>query len=133
MVRLLYNHLLEFGDEIKNIDFFIYSIGGHGEVPWKIVSMIREFCNNFSILIPFKAYSAATLIALGADSIVMGRKAELGPVDPSISSQFHPANEFLKEKKPLDIGVEDITAFVNFIKDRVGLTDQKSLGMTTAS
>lgn len=130
VVRLIYNHLLELpqGQDTENIDFFIYSTGGHGDVPWKLVPMFREFCKNFSVLIPFKAYSAATLIALGADSIVLGKKAELGPVDPSISSPFHPKDEFKKESAPLKIGVEDITAFVNFIKERVGLTDQAALG-----
>lgn len=69
-----------------------------------------------------------TLIALGCDKIIMGKKAELGPVDPSISSVFHPKNDYKPISEPLQIGVEDITAFVNFIKDRVGLTDQSALG-----
>lgn len=58
VVRLIYNHLLSFPNDTQNIDFFIYSTGGHGDVPWKIIPMMREFCTNLSALIPFKAYSA---------------------------------------------------------------------------
>lgn len=128
VVRLIYNHLLSFPNDTKSIDFFIYSTDGHGDVPWKIIPMMREFCENLSALIPFKAYSATTFIALGCDKIIMGRKAELGPVDPSITSAFNPKNEYKRGCEPLPIGVEDITAFVSFVKDKVGLTDQSALG-----
>ena len=127
VVRLIYDHLIDLPSNTENIDLFIYSAGGDGAVPWKIIPMLREFCNNLCVLIPFRAYSAATLIALGADKIIMGKKAELGPVDPSISSVFHPENEFRKNT-PLAIGVEDVTAFVNFVKEKVQITDQTALG-----
>jgi len=50
----------------KNIDLFLFSSGGDTMVPWRIVSMIREYCDKFSVLIPHKAHSAATMISLGA-------------------------------------------------------------------
>src|SRR5574341_1291479 len=69
-VRPLYDHLISIGNN-KKIDLFIYSRGGDVSVPWRIVSMFREFCDEFSILVPYKAHSAATLLSLGADNIVM--------------------------------------------------------------
>src|SRR5271169_3468979 len=53
--------------KIKNIDLFLYSAGGDTLVPWRLVSMIREYCSKFSVVVPYKAHSAATMIALGAD------------------------------------------------------------------
>jgi len=53
-----------------NIDLFLYSTGGDTMVPWRLVSMIREYCDKFSVLIPYKAHSAATMISLGADEIL---------------------------------------------------------------
>lgn len=38
------------------------------------------------VVIPYRAKSAATLIALGADRIVMSDSSELGPIDPLIGS-----------------------------------------------
>jgi hypothetical protein len=36
--------------------------------------MIREFCDEFNVLIPYKAHSAATLLSLGADTIIRVRR-----------------------------------------------------------
>ena len=82
----LYDHLvnLDFAGKTKKIDLYIYSRGGDVSVPWTVASMVREFCDEFNILIPYKAHSAATLRSLGADNIIMGRKAELAPIDPTL-------------------------------------------------
>jgi hypothetical protein len=114
-VRPLYDHLLSM-DKVKRLDLFLYSVGGDVSVPWRIVSMFREFCEEFSVLLPYKAYSAATLLSLGADKIVMGRKAELGPIDPYL------------ERTPLEmISVEDVKSYISFIKEKVNIHDQSAL------
>ncbi len=118
-VRPMYDHLLKFG-KVKNIDLFLYSRGGDVSTPWKIVSMIREYCENLTVLIPSKAYSAATLIALGADKIIMSPKGELGPIDPTL--EMPSTGEI---NKP--INTEDVTAYISFMKEKVNLTDQDAL------
>jgi ClpP class serine protease len=85
-VRPLYDQLLAVG-KIERIDLFLYSRGGDVSVPWRIVSMFREFCREFSVISPYKAHSAATLISLGADEIVMGKKSELSPIDPTLTKR----------------------------------------------
>jgi hypothetical protein len=107
-------------DDRKKIDLFIYSRGGASDVPWTIVSMLREYCGEgeLGVLIPYKAHSAATIIALGADEIVMGKKAELGPIDITIGrGPYNPAHPV--SKQPLPISVEDVTGFFSLL-DRVG-------------
>ena len=124
-VRPLYDHLvnLDFESEKKKIDLYIYSRGGDVSVPWRIASMFREFCDEFNILIPYKAHSAATLLSLGADNIIMGRKAELGPIDPTLSRSIDAQGTY-----PLqEISVEDVNAFLSFIKNRANINDQTAL------
>jgi len=110
------------GNEFKNIDLFIYSRGGDSDAPWSIVSTIRETFpdKNFNVLIPFRAHSAATMISLGAEEIVMTEKAELGPVDITISNSPlnppHPIN-----KHPIDISVEDVMGFIGLL-DKIDCT-----------
>lgn len=113
-VRPLYEHLLSIGKNNK-IDLFLYSRGGDVSVPWRIVTMFREFCGEFSILVPYKAHSAATLISLGADKILMGKKAELGPIDPAIGA---PGSE---------IRVEDVNSYISFVRERANINDQSAL------
>ena len=59
----------------------------------------------------------ATLIALGADEIVMGPHACLGPIDPSLTSY----------SQDYSVSVEDVMAYIDFMRERVGLSDQIAL------
>jgi hypothetical protein len=105
------------GGEFDNVDLFIFSRGGDSDAPWSIVSTIREVFpdKKFNVLIPFRAHSAATIISLGADEIVMTEKAELGPIDITISNSPlnppHPVN-----KAPIDISVEDVMGFIGLLE-----------------
>ena len=126
-VRPMYDHLLAFQNHssqpLENLDLFVYSRGGDVSVPWRIISMLREFSKNISILVPYKAYSATTMIALGTDKIVMGKKAELGPIDPTL------VKTSLSETSapPQEISVEDVSSYISFMKERVNLNDQEAL------
>ncbi|MBO8129936.1 MAG: ATP-dependent Clp protease proteolytic subunit [Candidatus Marinimicrobia bacterium] len=124
-VRPLYDHLLnlEFNENDKRIDIFLYSRGGDVSVPWRIVSMIREFCDEFNVLIPYRAQSAATLLSMGADNIVMGKKAELGPIDPTLVK----ATIGETAVPPQEIAVEDVSSFLSFIKERANINDQDAV------
>src|SRR3989338_896465 len=66
VVPIISGQLRKIG-KTENIDLFLYSSGGDTMVPWRLVSMIREYCYKFSVLVPYKAHSAATMVALGAD------------------------------------------------------------------
>jgi hypothetical protein len=125
-VRPLYDHLLalvEAAPQRRKIDLFLYSRGGDVSVPWRIVSMIREFCDEFCVLIPYKAYSATTMISMGADQIIMGKKAELGPIDPTL------VRSIIGEAAvpPTEISVEDMFSYISFMRERANISDQAAL------
>ena len=82
VVPILYRHLVDLpGDNDRAIDLLLHTNGGDGVVPWRIVTLIREFCSNFAVLVPNRAFSAGTLTALGADKIIMHPMGMLGPTD----------------------------------------------------
>lgn len=110
----------------ENIDLFLYSAGGDTMVPWRLVSMIREYCNKFSVLIPYKAHSAATMIALGADEIVMSDLSELSPIDPSTANVFNPQDPQNPQNK-IPISVEDVMAYFDLAKNKFGIKDDAEL------
>ena len=100
-----------------SIDLLILSNGGDPIVSWRIISLLREKFKHISVLIPYTAYSAATLLALGADEIIMHPFGNLGPLDPQLS--------FIDNQgKHRTISYEDITKYVEFVKD-IGITDQE--------
>ncbi|MCI2425508.1 hypothetical protein LM599_05905 [Candidatus Acetothermia bacterium] len=121
-VRPLYEHLLSVGQSAK-LDLLLYSRGGDVSVPWRIVSMFREFCDDLSVLVPYKAHSAATLVSLGADRIVMGKKAELSPIDPTLRKMTIGETT----GPPQEISVEDVNSYLSFIRERANINDQSAL------
>lgn len=125
--RIIYDHL-EAGRELaKNgVDLFIHSNGGSGTVPWRIVSLIHQYSKDVAVLVPHHAFSAATLIALGANKIIMHKMGCLGPIDPSVANIFNPPHP-LAPGQLAPISVEDVTAFFRLVKDDVGITHEDEL------
>jgi hypothetical protein len=109
-----------------NIDLFLYSTGGDTMVPWRLVSMIREYCDKFSVLVPYKAHSAATMIALGADEIVMSDLSEISPIDPSTANVFNPSDPQNPQNK-IPISVEDVMAYFDLAKNKFGIKNDEDL------
>ena len=63
----------------------INSPGGNADVADKMIMMCRQrFTGEFNVIVPDYAKSAATMVALGSDKILMGYCAELGPIDPQL-------------------------------------------------
>jgi hypothetical protein len=117
VVVWLYEHLLRLGRQ-PQIDLYLVSRGGATEVPWRIVTLIREFTDRFCVLVPFHAQSAATHICLGADEIVMTELGQLGPVDPSRQHPLLPEDKFTppgQDPRPLSISVQDLRQFLQFV------------------
>jgi len=111
VILLIHEHILA-PEERTKLDFFIYSRGGQSYVPWAIVSMFREYFHegSFSVLIPYRAHSAATVIALGADEIIMTKKTELGPVDITIDTEsYNPMGKDSRQR--LSISVDDVASY----------------------
>jgi hypothetical protein len=69
------------------LDLFINSPGGNPTTAEKIILTCRSYCDSFRVIVPSSAMSAATLIAMGSDSIVMTPTAEIGPIDPQMRMQ----------------------------------------------
>lgn len=125
IIPIFSQQLRKIGKSSK-IDLFLYSTGGDTMVPWRLVSMIREYCDTFSVLIPYKAHSAATMISLGADEIVMSDLAELSPIDPSTANVFNPSEPANPQNK-IPISVEDVMAYFDLAKNKFGIKDDAEL------
>lgn len=115
-LRELFDHIKDIPADTK-IDLLIYSRGGNSVTAWALANLIREHTNDFNVLVPFRAHSCATAIAIGANQIVMGRMGELGPIDPTLSA-------FVDNKK-VDVSTEDLSSYVTFLKKKFGIHREK--------
>jgi hypothetical protein len=76
------------------------------------------------VLIPWRAFSAATLTALGANEIVMHPMGMLGPTDPTVTTPFNPRDP---TNKILGISVEAVSAYIDLVKQDVGIQHEDEL------
>ncbi|NQV00548.1 MAG: hypothetical protein HQ537_00245 [Parcubacteria group bacterium] len=125
VVPVISGHLRKIG-KTEKIDLFLYSTGGDTMVPWRLVSMAREYCKEFSVLISYKAHSAATMISLGADEIIMSDLSELSPIDPSAANIFNPQDPNNPQNK-IPISVEDVMAYFDLAKNKFGIKNDEDL------
>ncbi len=102
------------------VDFLIVSYGGDPMVAWRIMTLIRQRVKRVSVMIPQSAYSAATLVAFGADEIVMHPNGHLGPVDMQITMPGGTGQS-------KTFSTEDISAFLDFVRDNLKITDQEHI------
>lgn len=105
--------------ESKSVDILLHSPGGRPDATERIVSILRNKFENITFLIPHSAYSAATMLALSGNTIIMHQSATLGPIDPQINGI--PARSikrgFEKVKKIIiDEGPEALPAYIPLIE-----------------
>ncbi len=116
----------------KKISLYLYSRGGNTLAGWGIVNLLRQFCDELEVIVPAKAHSTATLIAMGADRIVMTKQATLGPIDPSINGPLNPQAPGQPPNVRIPISVEDVTAYFELAKNELGVRSDSDLSSVFA-
>jgi hypothetical protein len=82
---LPFTSMLKSVGKVVNLDLVIHSPGGDGLTAEKMLDLCRRYCSGeLRVVVPLYAKSAATLLALGADRILMGETSELGPIDAQV-------------------------------------------------
>lgn len=88
-VGIDHNDLQGFAEVTKTLppgplDVIIHSPGGSPDAANSIVDFLRRKFTHIRFIVPSMAKSAATMIALSGDEILMPNSAELGPIDPQM-------------------------------------------------
>ncbi|HUK53795.1 MAG TPA: hypothetical protein VL099_10950 [Candidatus Binatia bacterium] len=87
----LYGILRSIG-KVDRLSLFIKSTGGSGQSSLRMVNLLRQFVRRLTVLVPLECESAATMMALGADRILMGPLAHLSAVDTSLTHDLSPVD-----------------------------------------
>lgn len=120
------NHLDIIGD-VEKISLLIYSNGGITLAGWSLVNLIRSFCKDFEVIIPFRCQSTATLICLGANRIIMTKQATLGPIDPSTNGFMNPQVIINGQNIRVPVSVEHVNGYLEMAKDDFGINGEREL------
>ena len=126
VIPFIYKHLEKIG-ETQKINLFLYTAGGVTISGYSIANMIREYCKEYGVIVPFKCLSTGTLMVLGANTIIMSKMGQLGPVDPSLQHPLgpeaqHPQNPAIRGK--VSVNVEDVVSFFDLAKKEAKTTSE---------
>lgn len=114
------NKVLRKLQHIKHLDVFLESGGGDIDSAYKILHLFKAYAEKITVIVPFYAKSAASLIALGADELLVCKAGELGPIDPQVrdpqTNLFVPAHS-----------IKETMSFIDEVSDpivKLSLTDK---------
>jgi hypothetical protein len=83
-VAAVYQELKAQANCSGSIDVIVHSPGGDIHSAYHIIELLRERFPVLDAVVPVYAKSAATLICLAADEILMGQISEVGPLDTQV-------------------------------------------------
>lgn len=110
---------LEILEGLKNdkLDVLIHSPGGSAEAAEAIVTILRNQFADIRFIIPNVAKSAATMLAMSGNALVLDDKSELGPIDP----QFILRREGISIVSPAQAILDQFEAAKKEIADKPNL------------
>ena len=88
-VMALHEVLREIGPR-ERLTLFVKSDGGSGMASLRMVHLLRRHAKRLTVVAPLNCASAATMLALGADTIGMGPLSYLTAVDTSLEHDLSP-------------------------------------------
>ncbi|MFK2874491.1 hypothetical protein ISP13_13185 [Dyella lipolytica] len=68
----------------EGVDLLLETHGGFTDATEKICALLRQLAPDLRVIVPRRAKSNGTVIALCAKQIVMSASSELGPIDPNL-------------------------------------------------
>jgi hypothetical protein len=93
----------------KVLYLFIKSNGGNGQASLRIVNLLRQYCDRLVALVPLECASAATMVALGANDILMGPMAYLTAVDTSLVHDLSPVD---RDNERVSVSLDGLTRVI---------------------
>jgi len=125
VLEFFVDHLDKIG-QVERISLFLYTRGGNTLAGWSLVNLIRQFCEHFEVIVPSKCHSTGTLIALGAEKIIMTKQATLGPIDPSVTTPLNP-NIPNNPQARIPVNVESIRGFLDLAREELRIKNDENL------
>jgi hypothetical protein len=97
------------------LDVLLYARGGVTEVCWRLLNLLREYCDHLGVIVGTRVQGPGTLLALGADEIVMGPLSEIGGVEAVRKHPLLPRDDF---GQPLPTSLGEIKSLVEFLTEQ---------------
>lgn len=108
-----------------NVLLVLITNGGDANIAYRVARCLQRSYEDFYVFVPGWCKSAGTLVAIGADEIIMAEHGELGPLDVQLGKPDEPFES--------TSGLDTIQA-MNFLKNRAfGSFEQSYLDLKVSS
>ena len=75
------------GSKYEELDMVVQCGGGDIHAAYQIMELLRLHATKLNACVPFFATSAATLLCIGANTIILDELAQLGPLDTQVEER----------------------------------------------
>lgn len=123
--ELFYDHLQTLGEQ-EELVLILISGGGSPTSALRIATLLREYCKKLTVFVPADAASAATMLALAGDEIVLSPAGFLTAID---ISKIHDLNPRSPAGAPVAVSADQVQRVIQFLnmegpaRDNNGLTE----------
>jgi hypothetical protein len=101
----------------ERLTLFVKSDGGSGMASLRMVHLLRTHARRVTVLAPLNCASAATMLALGADTIAMGPLSYLTAVDTSLEHDLSPVDH---TNNLVAVSNDEVERVIRLWKETVG-------------
>jgi len=109
--------LLEARGRQERIALMVKSDGGSGMAALRLVHLLRRYASRLTVIAPLNCASAATMLALGADTIQMGPLSYLTAVDTSLEHDLSPIDH---TNQLVPVSNDEVDRVIRLWKDSAG-------------
>jgi hypothetical protein len=109
--------LLEAAGPQERIALLVKSDGGSGMAALRLVHLLRQYAKRLTVIAPLNCASAATMLALGADTIQMGPLSYLTAVDTSLEHDLSPLDH---TNQLVPVSNDEVDRVIRLWRDTVG-------------
>jgi hypothetical protein len=108
--------LREMGPQ-QHLTLLVKSDGGSGMAALRLVHLLRRHTRRLTVVAPLNCASAATMLALGADTIAMGPLSYLTAVDTSLEHDLSPVDH---TNNLVSVSNDEVDRVIRLWKETVG-------------
>jgi hypothetical protein len=98
----------------ERLDVLLFTRGGVTEACWRLLGLMREYCDHLGVIVGTRVQGAGSLLALGADEIVMGPLSEVGGVE---AIRNHPLLPRAESGQPIPVTLGEIKNLLKFLSE----------------
>jgi hypothetical protein len=104
----------------ERLSLFIKSDGGSGQASLRMIHLLRQYVSHLTVLVPLECASAGTMLALGANRILMGPMAYLSAVDTSLTHDLSPLD---RDNHRVKVSQDELDRAVRLFQEQRGAGD----------